>query len=88
MECVNLVHEALANDRLELFAQRILGLDENSEKMHFEILVRIKNIKGESFSAKDSEGKRAVTFACSALASEGSRWRASRKRADSPSLVR
>ncbi|CAK3186257.1 diguanylate cyclase [Vibrio crassostreae] len=50
MECVNLVHEALANDRLELFAQRILGLDENSEKMHFEILVRIKNIKGEYIS--------------------------------------
>ncbi|MCZ8497569.1 hypothetical protein O9929_00200 [Vibrio lentus] len=31
----------------ELFAQRILGLDKDSEKMHFEILVRIKNIKGE-----------------------------------------
>ncbi len=50
MECVNLVHEALANDRLELFAQRILGLDKDSEKMHFEILVRIKNIKGEYIS--------------------------------------
>ncbi|MEZ9062808.1 MULTISPECIES: EAL domain-containing protein [unclassified Vibrio] len=50
MECVNLVHEALANDRLELFAQRILGLDKNSEKMHFEILVRIKNIQGEYIS--------------------------------------
>ncbi len=50
MECVNLVHEALAHDRLELFAQRILGLDRDSEKMHFEILVRIKNIKGEYIS--------------------------------------
>ena len=50
MECVNLVHEALANDRLELFAQRILGLDKDSEKMHFEILVRIKNIHGEYIS--------------------------------------
>ncbi|MEZ9706986.1 hypothetical protein AB4308_21625, partial [Vibrio breoganii] len=50
MECVNLVHEALANDRLELFAQRILGLDEDSDKMHFEILVRIKNIQGEYIS--------------------------------------
>ncbi len=50
MECVNLVHEALANDRLELFAQRILGLDKSSDKMHFEILVRIKNIQGEYIS--------------------------------------
>ena len=50
MECVNLVHEALANDRLELFAQRILGLEENSNKMHFEILVRIKNVQGEYIS--------------------------------------
>lgn len=50
MECVNLVHEALANDRLELFAQRILGLDRNSDKMHFEILVRIKNNQGEYIS--------------------------------------
>ena len=50
MECVNLVHEALANDRIELFAQRILGLDKQSELMHFEILVRIKNHNGEYIS--------------------------------------
>lgn len=50
MESVNLVHEALANDRLELFAQRILGLDIDCEKMHFEILVRIKNVDGEYIS--------------------------------------
>ena len=50
MECVNLVHEALAHDRLELFAQRILGLEKESDKMHFEILVRIKNNQGEYIS--------------------------------------
>ncbi|MBW3697693.1 EAL domain-containing protein [Vibrio sp. T187] len=50
MESVNLVHDALAHDRLELFAQRIMSFDEASEKMHFEILVRIKNSKGEYIS--------------------------------------
>ncbi|MGB1319517.1 MAG: EAL domain-containing protein [Vibrio gallaecicus] len=50
MECVNLVHDALAHDRLELFAQRILGLDSDHDKMHFEILARIKNSKGEYIS--------------------------------------
>lgn len=51
MECVNLVHNALANDRLELFAQRILGLAVNdSQMMHFEILVRMKNDQGEYIS--------------------------------------
>mgnify|MGYP001183595941 CR=1 FL=1 len=52
MECVNLVHEALANNRLELFAQTILQLEESSDalKMHFEILVRIKSANGEYIS--------------------------------------
>ncbi|MGF1752190.1 EAL domain-containing protein [Vibrio makurazakiensis] len=50
MASVNLVHDALAHDRLELFAQRILNLDGSSELMHFEILVRIKNNKGEYVS--------------------------------------
>ncbi|WP_413285874.1 EAL domain-containing protein [Vibrio sp. MA40-2] len=52
MESVNLVHEALANNRLELFAQTILALEEtnHAEKMHFEILVRIKSAAGEYIS--------------------------------------
>ncbi len=50
MESVNLVHDALANDRLELFAQRILSLEDDDEKMHFEILVRIRNSDGEYIS--------------------------------------
>lgn len=52
MESVNLVHEALANNRLELFAQTIYQLEESddSHKMHFEILVRIKSDDGEYIS--------------------------------------
>ncbi|WP_425445693.1 ABC transporter substrate binding protein [Vibrio albus] len=52
MESVSLVHEALANDRLELFAQQILDLnDEDGQpKLHFEILVRIRNPEGEYIS--------------------------------------
>ena len=50
MACVNMVHNALANDRVELFAQRILGLDQEDERMHFEILVRIRNSEGEYIS--------------------------------------
>lgn len=50
MESVNLVHNALANDRIELFAQQILDLKDDSEGMHFEILIRIKNAQGEYIS--------------------------------------
>lgn len=52
MESVNLVHEALANDRLELFAQQILDLsaEQAPNKMYFEILVRIRNSEGEFIS--------------------------------------
>lgn len=50
MACVNMVHNALANDRVELFAQRILGLEQDDERMHFEILVRIRNSDGEYIS--------------------------------------
>jgi len=51
MESVNLVHEALANQRMELFAQRIQGLGENSKRqVYFEILVRLKNSEGEYLS--------------------------------------
>lgn len=53
MESVNLVHDALANDRLELFAQTILNLaEEQGERwaMHFEILVRIKDHSGNFIS--------------------------------------
>ncbi|WJG21579.1 EAL domain-containing protein [Vibrio furnissii] len=50
MESVNLVHDALAKDRVELFAQQILALSGDDAGMHFEILVRIKNAAGEYVS--------------------------------------
>lgn len=50
MESVNLVHDALANDRLELFAQRIIPLSKECDKMHFEILTRIRDKQGEYLS--------------------------------------
>jgi len=50
MESVNLVHHALANQRIELFAQRILDLSGEERGMHFEILIRIKNGEGEYIS--------------------------------------
>lgn len=50
MESVNLVHDALANDRLELFAQRIIPLSKECDKMYFEILTRIRDKQGEYLS--------------------------------------
>ncbi len=50
MESVNLVHDALANKRIELFAQQILDFDDHNGGMHFEILVRIKSREGEYIS--------------------------------------
>ncbi|WP_282066895.1 ABC transporter substrate binding protein [Vibrio rotiferianus] len=50
MQSVNLVHDALAGQRLELFAQRILCLQHEDSKMNFEILVRIRNSQGEYIS--------------------------------------
>lgn len=50
MESVNLVHEALANGRLELFAQRIIPLGEELPTMHFEILSRIRDDQGHYLS--------------------------------------
>ncbi|CCN81211.1 putative TWO COMPONENT HISTIDINE KINASE [Vibrio nigripulchritudo SFn27] len=51
MESVNLVHEALANQRLQLFAQRIKGLeDENEHQCYFEILVRLQDANGNYVS--------------------------------------
>ncbi|KGY10974.1 diguanylate cyclase [Vibrio tubiashii] len=50
MESVNLVHNALANQRIELFAQQIMDLSGREQGMHFEILVRIKNSKDEYIS--------------------------------------
>ncbi|PAU36304.1 GGDEF domain-containing protein [Vibrio coralliilyticus] len=50
MECVSLVHNALANDRIELFAQQILALSQDDAPMHFEILIRIRNAEGEYIS--------------------------------------
>lgn len=50
MESVNLVHDALANQRIELFAQQILDLTGEEQGMHFEILIRIKNAEGEYIS--------------------------------------
>ncbi|WP_345791574.1 sensor domain-containing protein [Vibrio amylolyticus] len=50
MECVNLVHDALEYDRIELFAQRILSLDGDNSVLRFEILSRIRNHKGDYIS--------------------------------------
>lgn len=50
MESVNLVHNALANNRIELFAQQILDLTGEEQGMHFEILIRIRNADGEYIS--------------------------------------
>ncbi|NUW66066.1 EAL domain-containing protein [Vibrio coralliilyticus] len=50
MECVSLVHNALANDRIELFAQQILALSQDDAPMHFEILIRIRNAEEEYIS--------------------------------------
>ncbi len=50
MESVNLVHDALANERIELFAQRIVPLNQPDVLLHFEVLVRIKNAAGEYVS--------------------------------------
>lgn len=50
MECVNLVHDALAHQRIELFAQRIVPLHQPERQLHFEVLVRIKNAMGEYVS--------------------------------------
>ncbi|TVO37984.1 EAL domain-containing protein [Vibrio algivorus] len=44
MACVNQVHDALANDRVELYAQPILDISSSpSDKLHFEILVRLRD---------------------------------------------
>ncbi|MER2498128.1 ABC transporter substrate binding protein [Vibrio neptunius] len=50
MECVSLVHKALATDRIELFAQQIIALNQDDTLMHFEILIRIRNAEGEYIS--------------------------------------
>jgi len=50
MGCVNLVHRALADNQIELFAQRIMGMSIEDDRMHFEILVRIRNVQGEYIS--------------------------------------
>lgn len=50
MASVSLVHDALANDRLELFAQQILPLSGDSTALHFEVLVRIRQTNGDYIS--------------------------------------
>ncbi|WP_348541638.1 EAL domain-containing protein [Vibrio fluminensis] len=50
MSCVNLVHSALADNRIELFAQKIIGLNGSDKRMHFEVLVRIRNSDGDYIS--------------------------------------
>ncbi len=51
MECVNQVYDALANNRLDLYAQPILDLSASpSKKMHFEILVRLRDENNELMS--------------------------------------
>lgn len=44
MECVNQVYDALAHDRVDLYAQPIIDLATTpSENMHFEVLVRLRD---------------------------------------------
>jgi diguanylate cyclase (GGDEF)-like protein/PAS domain S-box-containing protein len=50
MQSVNLVHEALSNKRLELFAQQILNLRGEGSPLCFEILVRIRDAQGNYLS--------------------------------------
>ncbi|HAS6727529.1 EAL domain-containing protein [Vibrio parahaemolyticus] len=50
MQSVNLVHEALSNQRLELFAQRVMNLQSPESLMYFEILVRIRDAQGNYVS--------------------------------------
>ncbi|WP_287023882.1 EAL domain-containing protein [Vibrio sp.] len=51
MACVNQVYDALANDRLELYAQPILDITPSpSDKLHFEILVRLRDQNNELMS--------------------------------------
>ncbi len=51
MACVCQVYDALANDRLELYAQPILDIaPAPSDKLHFEILVRLRDDKNELMS--------------------------------------
>lgn len=50
MECVNLIREALADRRLELFAQQVTPLSVVSNKQHYEILVRIRDRDGSIVS--------------------------------------
>ena len=51
MECVNQVYEALAYNRLELYAQPILDISASpSDKMHFEILVRLRDENNDLMS--------------------------------------
>ncbi|MGF1686903.1 EAL domain-containing protein [Photobacterium japonica] len=50
MECVNLIRRALADRRLEIYAQQISPLTPHSGRHHYEILVRIRNEDGEMVS--------------------------------------
>lgn len=51
MECVNQVYDALAYNRLELYAQPILDISASpSDKMHFEILVRLRDENNDLMS--------------------------------------
>lgn len=51
MECVNQVYDALEHNRLELYAQPILDISTTpSDKMHFEILVRLRDKNNDLMS--------------------------------------
>lgn len=50
MESVSLVHDALANQRIELFGQRILNVSQPADSLYCEVLVRIRNSDGEYIS--------------------------------------
>lgn len=46
MRWVSRIHEALDEDRLELFAQRIEALHDGASSLHFEVLVRMRDRDG------------------------------------------
>jgi diguanylate cyclase (GGDEF)-like protein/PAS domain S-box-containing protein len=50
MESVALVNNAIANQRVELFAQRIQSLSTKGDGLYFEILARLRNAQGEYLS--------------------------------------
>ncbi|KLV01381.1 diguanylate phosphodiesterase [Photobacterium aphoticum] len=50
MECVSLIRRALADRRLEIYAQQISPLISGADRQHYEILVRIRHENGDMIS--------------------------------------